>query len=99
VASLNATKTSYGYKCTGGTTETSISTDAVYAYKFEYIPATNSNAVTLKDKNSGSITKIIGATAGTSYERIYGDKSNAAKFDGLLVTLTEATDELHIYVA
>jgi len=99
MAVLNVTKTTYGYKCTGGTTETSVSTNAEYAYKFEYIPATNDNSVTIKDQNSGSITKIIGAIADTSYERFYGDKEQAAKFNGLKVTLTEATDELHIYIS
>ncbi|MFH1640561.1 MAG: hypothetical protein ABIA66_01220 [Candidatus Omnitrophota bacterium] len=99
MAVLTATKTSYGYRCTGGTTETSISTNSMYVYKFEYIAATNNNAVTIKDKDGNSITKIIGATASTSNERTYGDKENAARFNGLLVTLTQATDELHIYIA
>src|SRR3990167_2336324 len=99
MADLTVTKTTYGYKCTGGTTETSVSTNPEYVYKFEYIPATNTNAVTIKDKDSGSITKIIGATADTSYERIYGNKEQAAKFNGLLVTLTGATDELHVYIS
>jgi len=98
MATLTATKTTYGYKCTGGTTETSVSTSAEYVYKFEYIPATASNSVTIKDKNSNSITKIIGATADDSVERFYGSTDRTTRFDGLKITLTEATDELHIYI-
>jgi len=95
MAALTVTKTTYGFRCTGGVTETSISTDKQWVYKFSYIPATNSNAVTIKDKNSNSIDKIIGATAATSYERTF--RNIGACFDGLLVTLQGASDELHIF--
>ena len=97
MAAAAATETSYGYKVTGGTSATTVTSDNIWIYKLEYIPATNANKVTITDKASASITKIAGAVANDSNERLYGERQYGTKFNGFIITLTGASDELHIY--
>lgn len=97
MAVATATETSYGYKVTGGVSETTVISSDIWVYKFEYIPATNANKVTITDNAGGSITKIAGAVANDSNERNYGERQYGTKFAGLKITLTGASDELHIY--
>lgn len=97
MAAATVTETSYGYKVTGGISETTVTSSDAWIYKFEYIPATNANNVTITDGAGGSITKIAGAIANDSNERLYGERQHGTKFAGLKITLTGASDELHIY--
>ena len=95
MADLTATKTTYGYRCTGGADNTLVTSEKIIVTKFALIPATSNNAVVIQDKNGNNVDKIIGATAASSEERFFEENI----FDGLKVDLAEATDILHIFVA
>jgi len=97
MAVFTPVETSYGYRCSGGISATTITSDNIWIYKFEYIPATNANKVTITDKAGNNITYIAGAVALDSNERLYGERQYGTKFDGLIVTLTGTGDILHIY--
>ena len=97
MADLTASKTTYGFRCTGGVDNTLITDNKIWVKKIYFIPATNNNAVVIQDALGNNIDKIIGATAANSYERWFG--SNGVCFKGLKVDLQEATDILHIVQA
>jgi len=94
MAAPTATRTTYGWRVTGGTDATVIVTNQQIVNKISYIPATGSNALTVEDQNGNNIDKIIGATADTSETRWFED----SPFDGIKLTLAEASDIVHIFI-
>jgi len=88
--------TTYGWYCTGGNSNQSITTASIRVKNFVFVPATGGNAVVMTDKNDNSVHKMAGATAATSYNDFFGDVGT--RFDGLKVDLAEATDILYIHV-
>lgn len=99
MASATATKTSYGWKVTGGTTTVTVFSGSVWVKAFQFIPATKNNAVVIRDKDGNSIYKINGISyAGHAENHYFGDKGT--NYNGLIVhTLSNASDELHIVLA
>ena len=96
MADLTASKTTYGYRCTGGADNTLVFSGTIWVKKFSFIPATNNNAIVITDALDNNIDKIIGPTAASSNERWFG--KDGVCFNGLKVDLAEATDILHIFV-
>ena len=94
-----ATKTSYGWKVTGGTTAVTVFSGSVWVKAFQFIPATKNNAVVIQDKDSASIYKMNGISyAGHAENHYFGEKG--IEYNGLIVyTLSNASDELHIVLA
>lgn len=102
MAAATITKTSYGYLVTGGNTATDVVVPVgsmIYVKRFIFIPATNADTVVIKDTKTGaSIHKTAGAVAGTAYvDNVGGEKGTP--YNGLNVTLSGASDELHIHIA
>lgn len=94
-----ATKTSYGWKVTGGTTAVTVFSGSVWVKNFVFIPATANNAVVIQDKDSNSIYKMVGFNyAGHAENAYFGEKG--VNYNGIIVyTLSNASDELHIILA
>jgi hypothetical protein len=95
MAAATITNTTYGYKATGGTDATSITTSIIRVKNFVFIPATNADTAALTDKVGTSVHAMKGATAGTSYNDFFGDMGT--RFDGLKVTLSGANDVLYVH--
>ncbi len=96
MAVATITSTSYGYRCTGGNSETTVSTGKLRVKNIVLIPASNGDSAVFKDVSGNAIHTMKGVTAGTSYNDFFGDVGTV--FNNMTVTLTGATDVVHIHL-
>jgi hypothetical protein len=97
MAANTPVNTSYGWRITGGTDATVCTANNIYVKRFVWYSVSANDAATITNANGTEVFKIPGATALTLYTHDVGGECGA-KFDGITVALTAATDILYIFV-
>lgn len=94
MAASTVTSTMYGYRVSGGTDITTISTNQMNVKSLLFIPATGANTCTLVDKDGSAFMVIKGdATAGIATQIWVEERVN-----GLKATHAGANDVLLVFV-
>lgn len=100
MAAATVTKTTYGFKVTGGTSATTVTTSKAWVKRLVYVPAVDADTCLITDNlgAAAAVFKTKGATAATAYIYDVGGEVGAC-YDGMIVTNSGANDELYIYTA